>query len=258
MSKRALVTGASSGIGRAFALQLAKQGYRVAVVARREDRLQALLLEMQGTGHELIVADLASASGVQAVSEAIEREACHLLVNNAGYSLMQPFYDTPLEDQKKVLQVNCDAVVSLSHTFLRQANAGDALINVASVVAFMPTPAQAMYSASKAFIASFSECLWEEQRHRRVYVMALCPGITQTEFIQTATGGESDGQNLPAAMTQSSDDVVSEALKALKKRKKAVVVTGRVNRAMLQIPRMMSRQGLLKMLAVAGDPKRAL
>lgn len=258
MSQRAVVTGASSGIGRAFALQLAKQGYRVAVVARREDRLKALLLEMQGTGHEIVVADLASAAGVQAVAEAMESEPCQLLVNNAGYSVMQPFYESPLEDQQKVSQVNCDAVVSLSHVFLRQAKPGAALINVASVVAFMPTPAQAMYSASKAFIAAFSECLWEEQRHRDVYVMALCPGITQTEFIQTATGGESDGQNLPASMTQSSDEVVAEALKALKKRKKAVVVTGRINRAMLQLPRLMSRQGLLKMLAVAGDPKRAL
>lgn len=256
--KIAIVTGASSGIGREFALQLAEQGYRLCVVARRADRLKALLMELPGHDHVHLEADLATEAGVKVVVDFIQSERCHLLVNNAGYSLMKPFYETSLEQQRRVLQVNCDALVSLSHAFLRQAEAGDALINVASVVAFMPTPAQAMYSASKAFIASFSECLWEEQRHRGIYVMALCPGITKTEFIQTATEGESDGEKLPSALTQSSEDVVKEALKALRKRKQAVVVSGRVNRAMLQIPRLMSRQGLLRFLSVAGDPKRSL
>jgi len=116
-----------------------------------------------------------------------------------------------------------------------------------------------VYSASKAFIASFSECLWEEHRRRGVYVMGLCPGVTQTEFISRATGGESDGQTLPAALTQTTEQVVSEALRALDSRRKPIIVTGRINRLMVALmPRLMSRFRLLKTLAIMGDPERAL
>ena len=158
-----------------------------------------------------------------------------------------------------MLDVNCGALLTLSHHFLNQARPGDALINLSSVVASLPTPAQPVYSASKAFIASWSECLWEEHRERGVYVMGLCPGITETEFINAASGGTSDGQTLPAAFTQSAEQVVGEALRALEARRKPIVVTGRVNRVMIALlPRLLSRFRLLKMLAVVGDPKRAL
>ncbi len=123
----------------------------------------------------------------------------------------------------------------------------------------LPTPAQPVYSASKAFVAAFSECLWQEHRERGVYVMGLCPGITRTEFISRATAGEADGQSLPAALTQSTEQVVSEALKALDKRNKPLVTTGWVNRAMVAVmPRVMSRFRLLRVLAVMGDPERML
>jgi len=256
--RRALVTGASSGIGREFAIQLAALGYQIVAVARREDRLRSLLEELGGSGHSLIVADLASADDLERLRRYLQETRVHLLVNNAGYSVMQPFYRSALAEQRRLLDVNCTALMTLAHTFLVQAEAGDALINLASIVAFLPTPAQPLYSASKAFIASFSQCLWEEQRHRDIYVMALCPGITRTEFIHTATGGAADGRKLPGPMVQSSEAVVREALQALQRRKRAVVVTGRANRLMLQLPRLLSRQGLLRLLAVAGDPERSL
>jgi short-subunit dehydrogenase len=146
----------------------------------------------------------------------------------------------------------------LSHAFLHQSEQGDALINLSSIVAFLPTPAQPMYSASKAFIASFSECLWEEHRKRGVYVMGLCPGITQTEFIDKATGGDATGQTLPQAMIQTTAEVVGEALQALSARKKAIIVTGWINRMMLIMPRFLTRHRLLKVLSVIGDPDNAL
>ena len=133
------------------------------------------------------------------------------------------------------------------------------LINLSSIVAVLPTPTQPIYSASKAFIASFSECLWEEQRKRGVYVMGLCPGVTQTEFISSATGGAADGQGLPAVLTQTTAQVVNEALVALARRRKPIIVTGRANRVMFALlPRLLSRFRLLKALAVMGDPERAL
>lgn len=256
--KRALVTGASSGIGREFAQQLAGQGYAVTVVARRQDRLRELINTLPGEGHEILPADLSSSQGLDSLLSYINSERIHLLINNAGYSVLEPFYLSELITQQNILDVNCRAVVTLAHAFLRQAERGDVLINVASIVSYLPTPAQPMYSASKAFLAAFSECLWSEQQPRGVYVMALCPGVTRTEFIATATGGESDGETLPAAFIQTTDDVVKEALTALKKRRKAIVVTGRMNRLMMLMPRLLSRHRLIKVLAVMGDPERAL
>jgi len=257
--KHALVTGASSGIGREFALQLARRGYRVTAVARREPLLRELLSALPGEGHDYLAADLADPAGVAAVAARMQDARCHLLINNAGYSVLQPFYQSGLALQQDILAVNCGALLTLSHHFLGQAQPGDALVNLSSIVADLPTPAQPVYSASKAFIASFSECLWQEQRDRGVYVMGLCPGVTETGFIQTATGGESAGESLPAALTQTPAEVVSEALAALEKRHKPIVVTGWANRLMVALmPRVLSRFRLLRTLAVIGDPERAL
>jgi len=257
--KKALITGASSGIGREFAVQLAAQGYAITAVARRAALLETLVAELPGEGHGFIVADLARTQDLERVAGCLQHTQYQLLVNNAGYSTFEPFYAGQLQSQKDMLAVNCGAVVHLAHAFLGQARAGDALINLASVVSFLPTPAQPMYSASKAFIASLSKCLWEEQRRRNVYVMGLCPGITQTEFIATATGGQADGGSLPAALTQSAAQVVAEALRALGKRRQALVVTGRANRLMVALmPRLLSQQGLLRLLALVGDPEKAL
>lgn len=257
-AKRALVTGASAGIGREFAKQLATAGYAVICVARREEALHALVAELTGSDHEVLSADLSSESGVDRVASRLREQPVNLLVNNAGFSVLEPFYQSTLAQQQNILQVNCSAVVALAHAFLQQSQPGDALINVASVVTYLPTPAQPMYSASKAFIGSLSECLWEEHRERGVYVMGLCPGVTQTDFIKTATGGESDGENLPSALTQTSKEVVDEALAALRNRKKAIIVTGRINRMMLLLPRLLTRHRLIKTLAVIGDPDNAL
>ena len=262
MNRRALITGASSGIGRQFALALARQGYAVLAAARREDKLRELIAELPsvegGAAHAHLVADLASPQGIAAAADALNREHYDLLVNNAGLSFFESFYESDLARQREIMSVNCQAVMELAHAFLRQSRAGDALINVSSVVDYLPTPAQPMYSASKSFIASLSECLWDEHRARGVYVMGLCPGITATEFIAKASGGEADGSSLPAAMTQSAAEVVDEALAALKARKKAIVITGRGNRLMAQLPRLLSRHRLIKIMSVLGDPTRAL
>lgn len=258
VTKHALVTGASSGIGHEFARQLAKQGYTVTAVARREQRLQELVHMLPGSGHSHRCVDLSSADELSALCTSVRKGAFCLLINNAGSSVLQSFSESELAVQQSLLHTNVAAVVDLSHAFLQSATAGDALINLASVVSYLPTPAQPMYSASKAFIASFSECLWEEQRHKGVYVMGLCPGVTKTEFITTATGGESDGNALPPALVQTSEEVVDEALRALHKRNKAIVVTGTVNRLMMLMPRLLTRHRLMKVLAVIGDPDNAL
>jgi len=257
-TQRALVTGASAGIGKAFAIHLARAGYAVTCVARRLEKLQTIVADLPGDGHQVLVADLTRSEDVAKVADELANARYTLLVNNAGYSVLEPFHSSTLQEQQNILQVNAGAVVTLAHAFLGQAKSGDALINVASVVSYMPTPAQPMYSATKAFISALSECLWAENRERGVYVMGLCPGVTQTDFIRTATRGESDGENLPSAMTQSSDDVVEEALAALRKRQKAIVVTGLLNRLSLLVPRLLTRHRLIRIMNFVGDPERAL
>ena len=256
--KVALVTGASSGIGREFALQLAAQGYTIIAVARRREQLQILLDEMPGDDHRFELADLADPEQVACIADLLEQQPVDLLVNNAGYSVLEPFYQAERAAQEKILAVNCGAVTTLAHAFLASSKAGDALVNVASIVSYLPTPAQPVYSATKAYISAFSECLWHEHRNRDVYVMGLCPGLTQTEFISSATGGDNDDDNLPAMMIQTATEVVDEAMLALSKRKKSIIVTGRANRMMLWMNRLLSRHRLVKVLGFIGDPERVL
>ncbi|MFF2901736.1 SDR family NAD(P)-dependent oxidoreductase [Streptomyces sp. NPDC057966] len=137
--RRALVTGASEGIGRAFARRLAADGYAVTAVARNEDRLRSLTAEL-GPVHRAFVADLATSEGVERVGREVERDRFHLLVNNAGTATSGPFTDVSVESALAMMRLNCDAVVTLAHAFLAGARAGDALLNVSSTLAFAPMP----------------------------------------------------------------------------------------------------------------------
>lgn len=245
MSKRALVTGASEGIGRAFARRLASDGWQLTVVARNENRLTELVRGLSGSGHVVCPADLSTPGGVAAVVAEMKTNACKLLVNNAGYSVYGNFADAPLEDLQKMVRVNCDALVSLSHAFLGTATSGDALIHVASTVSFLPMPGNGLYSATKAFVTAFSETLWFELKSRNVYVMNLCPGITATEFHRRAGGKD---EELPKPLVQTPDQVVNVALRALHRRSSPTVVCGTLNRLMAFLTRLMSRKTVIRMM----------
>jgi len=132
MEKKALVTGASEGIGAVFARKLAKEGFVITGVARNEEKLQSLVREI-GTRHNYIVADLSTESGQKKVmSELSGAHHYDLLINNAGVGAVGKFLDIPLERQLRMLHLNCAAVVNLSHAFLKNSKSGDALINVSS------------------------------------------------------------------------------------------------------------------------------
>lgn len=247
--RHALVTGASEGIGREFAKRLAMDGYQVTVVARNESRLQGLVAELGEAGRYL-VADLSTAEGMATVCRDIEAGKYELLVNNAGAGAYGDFAQTALEKHRTMLSLNCDALVTLAHTFLQTAKEGDALVNVASILGFMPYPASSIYAATKAFVVSFSEALWFEQKPRGVYVMALCPGPTTSNFHAAAGGTE---ENLPPkAITQTPEQVVDTAMRALRERKDPTVVSGLQNRAMVVMAsRLMSRKGAVTMMGAA-------
>ena len=188
---RALVTGASSGIGAAYARGLRARGERVVLVARRVDRLQSLARELGGDPHALVLPlDLAGPGSAESLRADLEGRgiAVDVLVNNAGLGNTAPFEAQRLESIRAMLDVNVRALVELTHAFLpgMRARGRGRIVNVASNAAFQPVPYLTVYAATKSFVLSFTEGLAEELRGTGVQVQALCPGITATEFLEVA------------------------------------------------------------------------
>jgi len=244
--KKALITGASSGIGAVFSKELARQGFKVTCVARSEEKLQALTKELNDS-HRYICADLTDSAALDAICLEISASKYTLLVNNAGYGIYDHFENIPLEKIHHLIRLNVNAVVDLSHAFLKSASSGDALINVSSVLSLLPYPGSAVYSATKAFVTNFTEALWYEYKDRGIYVMALLPGITDTNFHHVAMGEKNykspNGPSYPPEL------VVKEALAALQKRKNSTLISGPKYRFLTGLAtRLMSRAQMISMM----------
>jgi uncharacterized protein len=241
--KTALVTGASYGIGEAFARELAKLGMNLVLTARSRDRLDALCEELQSqykVNTLMIEADLASQSAPEEIFLATENRGLQidLLINNAGFGAAGDFADLPLAHQLDMIQVNVNALVALSHMYLQsmiKRRAG-AIIQVASTASFQGVPYMAIYAATKAFILNFSEGLWGECREYGVRVLALCPGPTATQF-QVVAG--TSHLRRPQKM-QTAEDVVHVAMRALSQNR-GVAISGLSNRAMVSVERLLPR-----------------
>ena len=186
---KALITGASSGIGRDLARSLAARGCALILTARREDRLRALAEELPVPA-KVLPADLADRAQVQALYEAVRGEDIDILVNNAGRGLFGPFDETSLEEELAMLDVNISALHILMKRFLPdlKARGRGHILNVASSAAFLPGPLLSSYYASKAYVLRLSEAVAEELRRSgsRVTISVLCPGPVPTEFDQVA------------------------------------------------------------------------
>ncbi len=215
----ALVTGASAGIGRAFAVGLAARGHDLVLVARDAARLEQLAAELtaaHGVDADVLAADLLTDDGVAAV-EARLGDADHavdILVNNAGFGTFGRFAELDVDREVQEVELNVIALLRLTHAALgamerRQAGA---ILNIASLAAYQPTPASATYGATKAFVHSFTHAVHEEARGTGVHVMLVCPGYTHTEFHDRAELGPTD---LPEFVWQSADVVVAAALRDL-------------------------------------------
>ena len=217
--KTALVTGASRGIGEAFARQLAARGQDLVLVARSRDRLEALageLTERHGAVVHIVIADLARPCAAESVFAETERLGLEidLLVNNAGFSKAGAFAELPLEVQADMVRLNVNTLVELTRLYLpamRRRRRGG-VINVGSNAAFQPVPRMAVYGATKAFVLSFSEAVAAEVEGDGVRVMALCPGATDTEFWPIAGVWAERRSRMP-----SPDDVVAAGLRAFER-----------------------------------------
>ncbi|MGW4422891.1 SDR family NAD(P)-dependent oxidoreductase [Streptosporangium sp. NPDC004631] len=209
----ALITGATAGIGAAFARRLAADGFSLVLVARDKDRLGASAESLRlryGVGVEVLPADLSTDEGLGKVEKRLA-EGVDLLVNNAGFGHPGSFLDVPVAEELRMLKVHCEAVLRLTMAALpgmRERDRG-AVINVASVAAFFT---RGSYSASKAWVVSYSESVAAELTGTRVRVMALCPGFVRTEFHERAS---MDTSGIPAFLWLSADDVVREAMRDL-------------------------------------------
>ncbi|MFG1999188.1 SDR family NAD(P)-dependent oxidoreductase [Spirillospora sp. NPDC048911] len=183
--RTALVTGASSGIGESFARLLAGRGTDLVIVARRAELLDGLardLVERYRVGVEVLAADLTDPAERGEVEERLRADPVELLINNAGFGAFGPFAELSLDDQLGEVELNVVALMRLTHAALpgmiRRRRGG--VLNVASMAGFAPSPGSAVYGATKAYVASFSESLHAEVAGKGVHVTALCPGFTRT------------------------------------------------------------------------------
>lgn len=245
----ALVTGASSGIGKAFAEDLAARGARLILTARSESGLQAVAADLRkrfSTEVAVIPLDLAQSGAAANLMEAVHGQglAVDLLVNNAGFGRWGAFLDIEPPSNAEMIQLNVTALVELSRLCLPGmiSRKKGGVINVASTAAFVPLPYAAVYSAAKTFVLYFSEALWGETRDSGVHVMALCPGGTASNFAAVASDLPGAGTGRPGL--DSAESVASAGLKAFLRRK-TVVITGKGNQRLRWLPRLMTRKQLV-------------
>ena len=258
--KLALITGASAGMGKEFARAYAARGLDVALVARREDRLEELAGELRaahGVEALVICADL-SEYGIEAkVLEAVAAQGrvVDVLVNNAGFSIPQSFAAVPWEQQRDFLMTLVVSACGLAHGVINPmiARGGGAIINVASLAGFAPGAAgHILYPRVKSLAITFTEALDAEYRAKGLRVTAICPGFTLTEFAQANGTGEIMDQS-PRAFFQTAEAVVKTALDA-NERGKVLVVPGWHNKLASILLQTLPRP-LVRAMILAGSKK---
>ena len=244
-----LITGASSGIGEAFARRLAERGDNLLLVARSEDKLINLCNALGRSSRihaQYFAIDLSKPESAARLFEETERRDLQInfLINNAGFGSRGEFATLPLETELNIIDLNVRSLVELTHRYLQpmRARKQGTILNVASTAAFQPVPYMTTYAATKAFVLSFSEALWEENRAHGIQVMALCPGVTETGFFVA-----SKMDRPPARVSQTAEEVVDTALRALK-RGKSHVISGWTNFFVTESERIMPRSVVLRLV----------
>lgn len=228
-NKWALVTGASSGIGKAFAERFAKEGWNVALLARSGDKLKSIASDLERQ-HQVktfvITADLSHDNLYRKIYEEVRGAGIVIdcLVNNAGFGVIGSFMGKDLERQLEMIDVNVKALVALTHLFLpgMVSQQSGTIINVSSTAGFQPMPYFAIYSSTKTFVTNFSESIAKEFEDKGIRVISLCPGRTESNFGEVAGFHHHPLDKRPK---ETSEAVVDTAFRAMKT-KKVVVISG--------------------------------
>lgn len=234
-SRTALITGASAGIGAAFARHLAREGYNLLLVARRVERLQALQQELEaayGIDCQVLGADLTDPAAPKAIQDFAlgEQIDIDVLINNAGLSGNYTFADADWAELGGEIQLMITAVTELCHRVApgMKARGWGRIINLSSIAAFAPPAASLLYTAIKSYVLDMSQSLDMELKPHGVHVTALCPGFTRSEF-HDVMGTKDEAYSLPGILWQDAEAVVAEGWNAVENGK-AVCVTGAVNK----------------------------
>jgi len=238
---KALITGASAGIGRDMAHVLARRGFELILVARREELLDQLKSELS-VPSRVIALDLSDEAQCRVLYEQTKDDAVDILINNAGFGLVGPFDRTDLGVELDMIDVNIRAVHILTKLYLKDFVKRDSgyILNVASLAAVLPGPLMATYYASKAYVLSLTQAIWEELRQRKshVHVSVLCPGPVPTDFNKIAQAHDI-GKGTPSAVV--AEYAVDRMLK-----NKRVIVPGLKAKLAYSMPRLMPMRWLLR------------
>lgn len=214
-SGTALITGASSGIGAIYADRLARRGYDLVLVARNQERLDALaarLVEETGRTVDVLVADLGKPDGVAAVEQELRtNSALTLLVNNAGIGALGPLVDSDVDLMQRIIELNVTALTRLNYAIAPQfvARGTGAIINIASIVGLAPEMLNGVYGASKSYVLALTQSMHHELADHGVRVQAVLPGATATDFWEIAGNPV---ENLPESIVMSAQDMVDASL----------------------------------------------
>ena len=260
----ALITGASAGIGREFARQLAPRVRSMILVARRDERLIELADELQREHPKLIVhvrkVDLADLGQLRVFLESIDRDKLEvdLLINNAGLGDSGPFAESDFDRNREMTVVNVETLTSITRHLLPPmiAKHRGAILNVSSSAGFLPIPGSAVYAATKAYVTSFSEALRAEVRGTGVSVCALCPGPVVTEFQQVAKREGVQPDIGPNFLIVTVEQVVRDALAALEA-DRPLVVPGFAMKLLMLLARLMPMP-ILRWVAQMSPRKRGV
>ncbi|MCC9070376.1 SDR family oxidoreductase [Flavobacterium sp. F-65] len=248
-NKTVLITGASSGIGEAFAYELAKQGANLIITARSEEKLQIIANKITNEYNvkvAVFTGDFLQKDTPQKLYNQIKQAglSVDLLVNNAGFGKWVNFLDESIEGYDKMIEININALVKLCHLVLPEMlQKGDCgIINVASTGALQPCPYVATYCASKSFVLNFSEALYGEYSKRGVTIVALCPGNTTTGFQLVAKA------NTKGMAADTPETVVKQGISALL-RDKSFKIVGAMNYLQSFLPRLLPRKTMITIVS---------
>lgn len=258
--KTALITGASSGLGEAYALELADRGAKVILVARRADRLRELADRISAK-HGILAAtvlpmDLSRKDAASSLAKILKGRnyQIDILINNAGFGQAVQFIDEDPQSVIDELTVNVGTLVELTHAFLPDMveRKEGVVVNIASTAAFQSLPYMAVYGATKAFVLSFTEALWGEYRKTGVKILAVCPGPTATEFFDANGNSPALGRFI-----RKSDDVIATTFRELSKPKqRASVVDGSLNKITANLSRFFTRRFSVKLSGFVMNPNK--